>query len=342
MTPDEVGAVLRALAAVPVGASDRRRTVHAPRSRRSRRGDSEELPLAVSPEFPDHRLVRRQDRVARRADAGARRRPADGHHQHRRPEGAARRDARAAGQLGQGHRDVPAAARHQALELPDRRRHDADGEERRPGRRDDRRHPRGDSRLPPIGAAPERRARVGALLRQRRLSGRAASRRDPARDRGSSEEERVARCIRSSSSRIGIRRWSSKYYETGKSPLPCTALSSSCFIDAYWNLFACSIWDAKVGNLRDNAFDLRALWDGDRRRELREDVDRRALLALLDAVRGVSDDPRQPRARGGVARHHAHTRTRWNGLNNFQVSSLKSQLSLNCQLLGTDRSESGS
>ncbi len=63
-----------------------------------------------------------------------------------------------------------------------------------------------------------------------------------------------------------------KYYETGKSPLPCTALSSSCFIDAYWNLFACSIWDAKVGNLRDNAFDLRALWDSETRRALRQDV----------------------------------------------------------------------
>ncbi len=42
-----------------------------------------------------------------------------------------------------------------------------------------------------------------------------------------------------------------KYYETHKSPLPCSALSSSCFIDAYWNLFACSIWDAKIGNLRE-------------------------------------------------------------------------------------------
>jgi MoaA/NifB/PqqE/SkfB family radical SAM enzyme len=63
-----------------------------------------------------------------------------------------------------------------------------------------------------------------------------------------------------------------KYYETGKSPLPCTALSSSCFIDAYWNLFACSIWDEKVGNLRDNGFDLRAMWESDRRRTLRADV----------------------------------------------------------------------
>ena len=64
----------------------------------------------------------------------------------------------------------------------------------------------------------------------------------------------------------------SKYYETGRSPLPCSALSTSCFIDAYWNLFACSIWDEKVGNLRDNKFDLGALWASDRRRELREEV----------------------------------------------------------------------
>ncbi len=64
----------------------------------------------------------------------------------------------------------------------------------------------------------------------------------------------------------------SKYYETGKSPLPCTALSSSCFIDAYWNLYACSIWDGKVGNLRETAFDLRALWKSDRRRQLRDEV----------------------------------------------------------------------
>lgn len=63
-----------------------------------------------------------------------------------------------------------------------------------------------------------------------------------------------------------------KYYETGRSPLPCTALSSSCFIDAYWNLFPCSIWDERVGNLRESGFDLQSLWNSDRRRELRDDV----------------------------------------------------------------------
>ena len=64
----------------------------------------------------------------------------------------------------------------------------------------------------------------------------------------------------------------STYYETHKSPLPCTALSSSCFIDAYWNLFPCSIWSEQIGNLRDAKFDLRALWESERARFLRGEV----------------------------------------------------------------------
>jgi MoaA/NifB/PqqE/SkfB family radical SAM enzyme len=60
-----------------------------------------------------------------------------------------------------------------------------------------------------------------------------------------------------------------RYYETGKSPLPCTALSCSCFVDAHWNLYPCSIWSRQLGNLRDNGFDLAALWAQPRRRELR-------------------------------------------------------------------------
>ncbi|HEX7778684.1 MAG TPA: SPASM domain-containing protein, partial [Vicinamibacterales bacterium] len=39
-----------------------------------------------------------------------------------------------------------------------------------------------------------------------------------------------------------------------------------------WNLYPCSIWDEKVGNLRESGFDLQGLWDSHRRRELREDV----------------------------------------------------------------------
>jgi MoaA/NifB/PqqE/SkfB family radical SAM enzyme len=62
------------------------------------------------------------------------------------------------------------------------------------------------------------------------------------------------------------------YYETGKSPLPCTALSSSCFIDAYWDVYPCSIWSERLGNLRDQAFDLAGLWASQLRRDRRTDV----------------------------------------------------------------------
>ena len=62
------------------------------------------------------------------------------------------------------------------------------------------------------------------------------------------------------------------YYDTGRSPLPCTALKTSCFIDAYWDLFPCSIWDEKVGNLRESGFDLGGLWESARRKELRKNV----------------------------------------------------------------------
>src|SRR5439155_18364215 len=63
------GTVLRSLLAVQVGAPHRRRALHAARSRRPRRRDSEELPIALPAELSDHRLVWRQNRVARRADA---------------------------------------------------------------------------------------------------------------------------------------------------------------------------------------------------------------------------------------------------------------------------------
>ena len=49
-------------------------------------------------------------------------------------------------------------------------------------------------------------------------------------------------------------------------------MKTSCFIDAYWNLFPCSIWDEKVGNLRESGFDLGGLWESARRKELRKNV----------------------------------------------------------------------
>jgi MoaA/NifB/PqqE/SkfB family radical SAM enzyme len=62
-------------------------------------------------------------------------------------------------------------------------------------------------------------------------------------------------------------------YEAGdKSPLPCTALASSCFIDPYWTVYPCSIWDRPLGNLRECEFDLGLIWARELTRKTRMEI----------------------------------------------------------------------
>jgi MoaA/NifB/PqqE/SkfB family radical SAM enzyme len=60
----------------------------------------------------------------------------------------------------------------------------------------------------------------------------------------------------------------SRFRATGRSPLPCLALSSSVFIDPFWSVYPCSMFDAKIGNLRENGFDLGALWRSEKAKEV--------------------------------------------------------------------------
>lgn len=53
---------------------------------------------------------------------------------------------------------------------------------------------------------------------------------------------------------------SSKFLKSKKSPLPCKALTSSCFINAQGDVFPCSLFNKKLGNLRDFDYDLRKIW----------------------------------------------------------------------------------
>jgi radical SAM protein with 4Fe4S-binding SPASM domain len=52
-----------------------------------------------------------------------------------------------------------------------------------------------------------------------------------------------------------------QYLETGKTPMRCHALSASCFIDSWGNVFPCTIYDRKIGSLRDVDYDLARLWN---------------------------------------------------------------------------------
>lgn len=51
-----------------------------------------------------------------------------------------------------------------------------------------------------------------------------------------------------------------RYLETGRTPMRCHALRSSCFIDSWGNVFPCTIYDHKLGNLREVDYDLGRIW----------------------------------------------------------------------------------
>lgn len=55
-------------------------------------------------------------------------------------------------------------------------------------------------------------------------------------------------------------KFSKEFVRTGKTPMPCMALNSSCFMDPYGNVFPCLIWSNKMGNLRDYDYNLKNLW----------------------------------------------------------------------------------
>ena len=52
-----------------------------------------------------------------------------------------------------------------------------------------------------------------------------------------------------------------RYLDTGHTPVRCHAMRSSCFIDPWGNVFPCTIYDCKLGSLRDVGYDLRKIWN---------------------------------------------------------------------------------
>jgi radical SAM protein with 4Fe4S-binding SPASM domain len=51
-----------------------------------------------------------------------------------------------------------------------------------------------------------------------------------------------------------------RFLETGRTPMRCHALSASCFVDSFGNVFPCTIYDRRLGNLREVDYDLARIW----------------------------------------------------------------------------------
>jgi MoaA/NifB/PqqE/SkfB family radical SAM enzyme len=63
-----------------------------------------------------------------------------------------------------------------------------------------------------------------------------------------------------------------RYLETGETPMRCHALRSSCFVDSWGNVFPCTIYDKRIGNLRDSGYDLAAIWSTAAAAELQQEI----------------------------------------------------------------------
>jgi MoaA/NifB/PqqE/SkfB family radical SAM enzyme len=62
------------------------------------------------------------------------------------------------------------------------------------------------------------------------------------------------------------------YLASGKTPMRCHALRASCFIDSWGNVFPCTIYDRKVGSLRETDYDLGPIWHAAATRALQKEI----------------------------------------------------------------------
>jgi MoaA/NifB/PqqE/SkfB family radical SAM enzyme len=62
------------------------------------------------------------------------------------------------------------------------------------------------------------------------------------------------------------------FLETGRTPMRCHALRSSCFVDSFGHVFPCTIYDRKVGSLRESDFDLAAIWNSEETERVQREI----------------------------------------------------------------------
>ncbi len=62
------------------------------------------------------------------------------------------------------------------------------------------------------------------------------------------------------------------YLESGRTPMRCHALRSSCFIDSWGHVFPCTVYDRKIGSLRESDYDLARIWASDEARDVQAEI----------------------------------------------------------------------
>jgi radical SAM protein with 4Fe4S-binding SPASM domain len=65
------------------------------------------------------------------------------------------------------------------------------------------------------------------------------------------------------------------FIKTNKTPLKCKAIDASIFMDCWGNVFPCTIWNVKLGNIKDFNFELRKILSTEKSRKIKEKIKRK-------------------------------------------------------------------
>lgn len=63
-----------------------------------------------------------------------------------------------------------------------------------------------------------------------------------------------------------------QYLDTGKTPIRCHSLNSSCFIDSWGNVYPCVSYNDKIANIRDHNYDLEKIWNLPKAEKLQKEI----------------------------------------------------------------------
>lgn len=63
-----------------------------------------------------------------------------------------------------------------------------------------------------------------------------------------------------------------KFMEDNKTPLPCKAIQTSCFLDPEGNVYPCTVFDKNLGNIRDVEYDLKKILNSNLGKEVKKQV----------------------------------------------------------------------
>ncbi len=63
-----------------------------------------------------------------------------------------------------------------------------------------------------------------------------------------------------------------RYIRSGKTPIRCHALRSSCFLDPAGNVYPCGMYDRIIGNLRDCDYDISRIWRNDECQKVQQEI----------------------------------------------------------------------